>query len=248
MRQVNKINDSLLIQGSEIKNSTLADFLMWAYSDLCDDVIKGIFAEWMVAKLLGIPTTRRYEWSNSDLFSTRGTKIEVKASSYWQSWKAISPDGTAKDLAKYPPQPDAKIRFSGLMAKDTIDHHKEKQGRFKSDLYVFCFQNERNYEKWNAMNLSQWEFYLVPAKSLTTKSVSLQWLKANRFGPLNPSQLSQQFNEYENTNRLLTKEETDGLHEELSKDFLSAATKKEKDNVVKKQIEKMNTLMRRKKL
>ncbi len=199
MRHINKIDDSLLIQDGAIEGSTLGDFLIWAYSDLCDDVIKGIFAEWMVAKLLGISTTRRYEWSNSDLFSTRGTKIEVKASSYWQSWKAINPDGTAKDLDKYPIQPDSKIRFAGLMAKDTIEHHKETRGRLKSDLYIFCFQNERDYDIWNAMNLSQWEFYLTPAKDLTTKSVSLQWLKAHNYGPLIPSQLAQQFNNYENS-------------------------------------------------
>lgn len=198
MRRINRINDSLVFHGDEIKNSTLADFLMWAFSDLCDDVIKGIFAEWMIAKLLEIPTMRRYEWSNSDLISVRETKIEIKASSYWQSWKAINPDGTAKDLGKYPIQLDSKIRFSGLMAKDTIDHHKEKQGRLKSDLYIFCFQNEKNYERWNAMDISQWEFYLVPAKRIKTKSVSIQWLKASSFGPLNPSQLLQRFNEFEN--------------------------------------------------
>lgn len=214
MRRINEINDSLLLKGGEIENSTLADFLNWAYSDLCDDVIKGIFAEWLVAKLLGIPTPRRYEWANSDLVSSRGTKIEVKASSYWQSWKAINPDGSAKDLARYPLQPDSGIRFSGLMAKDSIDHHLDKQGGLKSDLYVFCFQNEKVYEKWNAMDLSQWEFYLVPATSITTKSVTLRWLKANGFGPLNPSQLSQRFNEYENANRVLTKEENDAHYAE----------------------------------
>lgn len=198
MRRINEINDPLLLKGIEFENSTLADFLMWAYSDICDDVIKGIFAEWMISKLLTIPTARRYEWANSDLISSRNTRIEVKASSYWQSWKAINPDGTAKDLGRYPIQPDSGIRFSGLMAKDTIDHHKEKEGRLKSDLYIFCFQNEKIYEQWNAMDLFQWEFYLVPAKSITTKSVTLLWLKTNGFGPLNPVQLSHRFNEFEN--------------------------------------------------
>ncbi|MEO6924167.1 MAG: hypothetical protein ABI142_10105, partial [Bryocella sp.] len=47
--------------------ATIADFRQWAFSDLCDDDIKGWFAEWMVAKLLLIPITRRISWANSDL-------------------------------------------------------------------------------------------------------------------------------------------------------------------------------------
>lgn len=64
----------------------------------------------------------------------------------------------------------------------------------------------------------------------------------------NQSQLSQRVNEYENTNRLLTKKEENELYEEFINSVRNDGfeTKQQKDNVVKKQIEKMNTLVRRK--
>jgi hypothetical protein len=198
-RKINELNDRLIAGGVDIDNSTFEDFLKWAYSDLCDDANKGIFAEWLAAKLLKILPLRRYGWANSDLISARGTKIEIKSGSYWQSWKAINPDGTSKNLNKSPIQPDAKIRFAGLAAKDTIEPHKDKVARLKSDLYIFCFQHEKDYLRWNAMDLSQWEFYLVPASELKTRSVNLCWLKTQKYGPLDPKGLVPKFQEYEDS-------------------------------------------------
>lgn len=63
----------------------------------------------------------------------------------------------------------------------------------------------------------------------------------------NQSQLTQRVNEYENTNRILTKKEEGELYE----DFINSVrndgfeTKQQKDNVVKKHFEKINTLVRR---
>lgn len=188
MRKINRLDDELI--NSDLKlDGRLLDFLSWAYSDLCDDVNKGIFAEWLVAKILGINTSRRYLWANSDLETDCGIRIEVKASAYWQSWKALNPDGTTKDLSKVVFQPDNKIRFSGLVAKDTIDNHSQEFGALKSHYYCFCFHTEKNYDAWNAMDLSKWELYLVAAKDIKTKSVSLKWLRQNEYGPFSPVEL-----------------------------------------------------------
>jgi len=35
-----------------LTNAGLTDFWRWAFSDLCEDYLKGIFAEWMVGVLL----------------------------------------------------------------------------------------------------------------------------------------------------------------------------------------------------
>ena len=52
----------------------------------------------------------------------------------------------------------------------------------KSDLYVFAFQHERDILRWNAMDLSQWEFYLLAAAELATlapgQTVSLAKLRS----------------------------------------------------------------------
>lgn len=182
MSIINSIDDGLI--DSDLKlDGKLLDFLSWAYSDLCDDVNKGIFAEWLVAKILDIKSPRRYLWANCDMETSSGVRIEVKASAYWQSWKALNPDGSLKDLSNVIIQPDNKIRFGGLVAKDTIDNSKQEFGSLKSDYYCFCFHTEKNYEVWNAMDISKWEFYLVAAKDIQTKSVSLKWLKERGYGP-----------------------------------------------------------------
>lgn len=196
MRKINSLDDELI--NSDLKlDGKLLDYLSWAYSDLCDDVNKGIFAEWLVAKILGINTSRRYLWANSDLETDGGVRIEVKASAYWQSWKALNSDGSLKDLSQVVMQPDNKIRFGGLVAKDTINNSTQEFGSLKSDFYCFCFHTEKNYEAWNGMDMSKWEFYLVAAKDITTKSVSLKWLKGRGYGPYSAAGLREHWLSYE---------------------------------------------------
>lgn len=86
-------------------------------------------------------------------------------------------------------QSDNKIRFSGLVAKDTINNSTQEFGVLKSDYYCFCFHTEKNYEAWNAMDISKWEFYLVAARDIKTKSVSLKWLRENKYGSYSPAEL-----------------------------------------------------------
>lgn len=124
-------------------------FWAWAYGDLCDDDVKGAFAEWLVAQLLGLSHPRRVAGTMSDLIAD-GVRIEVKSTSYWQSWKYLNEDGSSRvqERDKLDTAPSAvKVRF----------------GRVKphSDLYVFCLQHELDLAKWNALDISQWEFYAL---------------------------------------------------------------------------------------
>jgi hypothetical protein len=151
-----------------VQNASLIDFWTWAFSDLCDDDIKGIFAEWMVLKLLGIPTERRISWANSDVITRDKVRIEVKASSYWQSWKLLNEFGKPHTPPLYPvSKRRSDVTFAGLRARDaTSVSDRSTNGALKSDIYVFAFQHEEEPELWNAMDLSQWEFYLLPVTRL----------------------------------------------------------------------------------
>jgi hypothetical protein len=81
--RLSKANDRLT--GIEIVPSdwTVSNFWEWAYSCLANDPTKGEFAEWMVAKLLGIETPMggRVEGRDYDLILD-GVKVEVKAAAY----------------------------------------------------------------------------------------------------------------------------------------------------------------------
>jgi hypothetical protein len=191
-RRINELNDALIGAGVPVQNGTLLDFWKWAYSDLCDDGIKGEFAEWLVHKLLDVPSARRVSWANSDLITASGIGIEVKAAAYWQSWKLIDGHGTP-----YPqpisrgPLDETKIRFGGLMARDstTVPDHAAPR-TLKSQIYVFAFQHEKDIARWNAMELSQWEFYVVKAEELAKiggRSISLRKLKP-LYGPLDAAE------------------------------------------------------------
>lgn len=156
----------------------LLDFWKWAFSDLSVDHLKGIFAEWMVGVLLGLSLEKKHriDFANSDHFLPDGRGIEVKATAYWQSWRMIDEKG--KPLSKpFDPTPLSKIRFRGLLAHKSSGTSNAVGDRvYKSDIYVFCFQKEKNPIRWNALDLSQWEFYVARKEDLQklgTHSISL---------------------------------------------------------------------------
>jgi hypothetical protein len=196
MRFKHKPDSQLLHAPEELRTLKLIDFLMWGYSDLSEDVVKGVFAEWLVAHILGIPSKCRFLAGNSDILHATCPRIEVKSSAYWQSWKLWNEDGTPRDRSKYPIRGDSEITFGGLQAKDVIKPGESIEATYKSEIYVFCFQREKDPDNWNAMDLDQWEFYLLPVsrlKELKCKSISLKKLKTLRAGPLDASGLAIQF-------------------------------------------------------
>ena len=193
---LNKPTDTVI--GSPcLGNLSLTDFWRWAFSDLCDDDIKGIFAEWLVHRLLGVRSSRRISWANSDVI-TSGVRIEVKATSYWQSWKVLDETGQPYSKSLYDvPTNDSAIRFGGLAARDALRVADQSKAReLKSQIYVFAFQHEKDISRWNAMDLSQWEFYVIRAEELANiagRNVALKKLRP-RYGPLTADEFAQRAN------------------------------------------------------
>ena len=71
-------NERLNSLNLDLIEEIVLDFWQWAFSDLQANSIRGIFAEWLVAKLLDIPLTVRDSWAESDLITPESIKIEVK--------------------------------------------------------------------------------------------------------------------------------------------------------------------------
>lgn len=174
------------------KSATLLDFWRWAFSDLCDDDLKGIFAEWMVAVLLDLPlaSSRRVSWADSDIVLSSGARIEVKASAVWQSWKLVNLDGTRKTVPPPAVLNPNRIRFCGLQARTAISPATpeiltDNRG-FKSDIYVFCMNTQTDPAKWDAWNLADWEFHVMTIQELNAlkvgNSISLVALRKIRPG------------------------------------------------------------------
>lgn len=72
--------------GLDLHDAAIMDFWRWAFGNLLNNDIRGVFAEWLVAKVLEIPLAVRQSWRGWDLETPEGIKIEVKASAYLQEW------------------------------------------------------------------------------------------------------------------------------------------------------------------
>src|ERR1051326_3774502 len=67
------------VHGDEtVAGASIEDFWRWAFGDLRDNATRGIFAEWIVARLLNIdlPSTRT-NYDAFDLIMPNGQRIEI---------------------------------------------------------------------------------------------------------------------------------------------------------------------------
>lgn len=172
-----------VFNGPQLREATLNDFWQWAMADLCDDDVKGFFAEWLIHKLLGVASNRRVSWANNDLVTASNVTVEIKATSYWQSWKVLNASGEPLAKRRYGATDESAIRFNGLRARDStsvVDMSTERG--LKSQIYVFAFQHETDIVRWNAMDLDQWEFYVLRSEEIARlasgSSVSLKKLRS----------------------------------------------------------------------
>lgn len=169
MNQLNG-NEKFTLDGKDTEIS-ISEFWSWAYSDLLNNTLRGVMAEFLVKKSFSFFTPlkkMRTDWTPYDLISPSGRRIEVKSAAYLQSWTEdyyshiifdISPKKSWNPQTGYSPE---KIRHS--------------------DLYVFCLYTAKSREQ-SIMNLDLWEFYVLPTSILdqckpNQKSIGLNSLLA----------------------------------------------------------------------
>lgn len=87
-------NESFSFQGNVLPH-TVKDYWAWAFSDLYNNIYRGILAEYIVATALRLTPPQgdflRVVWNPFDLLSESGKHIEVKSASYMQSWDGTYP-------------------------------------------------------------------------------------------------------------------------------------------------------------
>lgn len=149
-----------LIDTQGITVSQLSDFWSWAYSNLVGNTERGALAEYIVACALGIQDTVRVNWDRYDLLSSEGIAIEVKSSGYIQTWAQEKPSSLI-----------FSIQPTYGWDSQTNQYNTEKVRQ--SDIYVFCVHKHLDQESVNPLDLSQWDFYLLPTQVLN-KAVGMQ--------------------------------------------------------------------------
>ena len=155
---------------------TVADFWRWGISSLADNITRGVLTEFIVASALDLHHGVRGAWDAYDLRSPSGLRIEVKTSAYLQSWGH-------HELSE--------IRF-GIKPTRAWDYDTNRMAdvvKRQADVYVFCLLRHKDKATLDPLNLDQWDFFVVPTKTLDEKlgaqgTLGLAGLKAIGAAPV----------------------------------------------------------------
>lgn len=138
----------------------LLSFWRWSASDLVSNATRGIIAEYIVARALGLAEKGvRDEWAAFDLETPSGVKIEVKSAAYVQSWRQ-------KQLSS--------IMFltPKTRAWDADTNIQSRESKRQADVYVFALLAHTDKATVDPLNLDQWRFYVLPTSVLDARKRS----------------------------------------------------------------------------
>jgi hypothetical protein len=147
-------------------SSSVLDFWRWAFSDLRTNIVRGVLAEYLVARAVGDPSPLREAWDNWDVTTATGIKVEVKSSAYLQSWNQ-------RKLSA--------ITFSGLTGREWSAQTNELAAdrTLRADVYVFAVHTCREPDQYDPLKIDDWEFRVMSAPQLAKhgyRSVTLGFL------------------------------------------------------------------------
>lgn len=148
------------------KGMTVLDYWRWSASDLLDNAQRGVLAEFLVARALGVTDEFRAEWAAYDV-CYRNRKIEIKSAAYAQSWKQKVPSTISFHVA-----PQKEVWDPKTGESESLD-----PPRRTADLYVFSLLRRpdgkdrcdpNRYES-NPLDLRHWEFHVLDTATLDSE-------------------------------------------------------------------------------
>ncbi|HIP07859.1 MAG TPA: hypothetical protein EYG66_08375, partial [Mariprofundaceae bacterium] len=168
-------NEPFHLNGTKI-NQNLLSFWQWSNSEILGNTLRGVLAEYIVSIDIKCPYEVREEWDAFDLVTPEGVKVEVKSSSYIQSWKQ----------SKF-----SNISF-GIQPTIVWDENNNRSSKAKrqSEVYVFCLLAHKEQSTIDPLNLEQWEFYVLSTNSLNEKVGNQKTITLSSLLKLNPKKCS----------------------------------------------------------
>jgi len=137
----------------------LLSFWQWTASDVISNATRGALAEYLVARAIGAADGVREEWAPYDLLDPRGITIEVKSAAYLQSWHQNRPSAICFSCGK-------------THAWDAQTNQQDKEKRRQAQVYVFALLAHQDQATLDPLDVSQWEFYVVPTMWLDRRTRS----------------------------------------------------------------------------
>lgn len=170
-----KLGSEAFQDGTKSLDFNLLCFWQWSASDLVSNALRGRLAEFLVAQALGIALEGlRSEWDAYDLCTPQGVTIEVKSSAYLQTWSQKGLSAINFDIAP-------------TRRWDPNTNIYEKESRRQADLYVFALLAHQDKSTLNVMDVSQWEFYLLPTSVLNNRVPNQRQLSLSALKRLEPT-------------------------------------------------------------
>lgn len=173
--------DEPLHDGPRMLGPDLTEFWRWSCSDLVSNATRGVLAEYLVAHALGVADGVREEWAAYDLTAADGLRIEVKSAAYIQSWyqERLSP---------------ISFRVPKTRSWDRESNRQSEDSRRQADVYVFAVLAHLEQSTLDPLDVSQWEFFVVPTWELDSRtrsqhSIALTSLRALAGAPVMYSDL-----------------------------------------------------------
>lgn len=131
----------------------VASFWRWSASDLAGNALRGVLAEYLVARAVGAPSLVRTEWDACDLRSANGTLVEVKSAAYLQSWAQRKPSAIFFDIARKRGWDAATNTYAPAPCRP-------------AHVYVLALLAHADKGTLDPLDLSQWRFYVVARRVL----------------------------------------------------------------------------------
>ena len=146
------------------KYASVKDFWAWANSDISNNTIRGVIAEFLVAQALDIDILKsfRKEWEPYDLLYGE-IKIEVKSAAFVQSWHR---NCCSKSPIRFDIRPKKVEEPEHFEDKRRCKRPWSKEAKRRCHVYVFCLFAEKERGRIFPLDISQWKFYVVNTQEL----------------------------------------------------------------------------------
>ncbi|MFJ9080485.1 hypothetical protein ACIRO3_35410 [Streptomyces sp. NPDC102278] len=136
-------------------DATVLDFWRFGMSDLRTNTLRGYLAEFLVARAVGADRSR-VEWDPFDVLTPQGIRIEVKSTGFVQAWTQVKQ------------RESRSWTIPRAVPYDTITGKPCGPRDFQADVYVFAVHTARSHDEYNALDLSQWTFYVLSLSQITS--------------------------------------------------------------------------------
>ncbi|EMF52975.1 MULTISPECIES: hypothetical protein [Streptomyces] len=151
----------------------LGEFWSWACSDLANNTMRGVLAEYLVATALGAAAGTRTEWDTVDIRTPEGWRVEVKSTAYLQSW---AQSGASK----------VQFGIAPAAGWDAETGTTSAEVLRRSDVYVFCLLHHQDKQTLDPLDLGQWTFYVLPTRVLDERCPGQKSIRPSSLKRLNP--------------------------------------------------------------